>query len=246
MAKAPPAEQLRLLELQALDSRLNQLQRQAATARANPALAELSSQLEGTDSELVGTATVLSDLERELTRSEDDVQSVVNRLERDQKRLDSGTGSPKDLTALQSEVASLTKRRSDLEDIELDIMERVETAREAKQAAQHRKEDAQERLTAIEATRDAELATIDAEASSVRAQRGDLAATFDAGLLALYEKTLARRGVGAARLFHGTSEGSGMQLSPGDLADLRKAADDDIVFCPDSGAILVRSAEWGN
>lgn len=246
MAKAPPAEQLRLLELQALDSRLNQLQRQAATARANPALAELSSQLDGTDGDLVRAETALLDLERELTRSEDDVQSVVNRLERDQKRLDSGTGSPKDLMALQSEVASLTKRRADLEDVELDIMERVETARGAKQSAQQLKDDARERLAAIEATRDAELATIAAEADSVKAKRTELAATFEAGLLALYEKTLARRGVGAARLFHGTSEGSGMQLSPGDLADLRKAAEDDLVFCPDSGAILVRSAEWGN
>lgn len=246
MAKAPPAEQLRLLELQALDSRLNQLQRQAATARANPAIAELSSQLEGTDGDLVRAETALLDLERELTRSEDDVQSVVNRLERDQKRLDSGTGSPKDLIALQSEVASLNKRRSDLEDVELDIMERVETARGAKQSAQQLKDDARERLAAIEATRDAELATIAAEADSVKAKRDDLAATFEASLLALYEKTLARRGVGAARLFHGTSEGSGMQLSPGDLADLRKAAEDDLVFCPDSGAILVRSAEWGN
>lgn len=246
MAKAPPAEQLRLLELQALDSRLNQLQRQAATARANPAIAELSSQLEGTDGDLVRAETALLDLERELTRSEDDVQSVVNRLERDQKRLDSGTGSPKDLIALQSEVASLSKRRSDLEDVELDIMERVETARGAKQSAQQLKDDARERLAAIEATRDAELATIAAEADSVKAKRDDLAATFEASLLALYEKTLARRGVGAARLFHGTSEGSGMQLSPGDLADLRKAAEDDLVFCPDSGAILVRSAEWGN
>lgn len=246
MAKAAPAEQLRLLELQALDSRLNQLQRQAATARANPALAELATQLEGTDSELVATATVLSDLERDLTRAEDDVQSVVNRLERDQKRLDSGSGSPKDLTALQSEIASLTKRRSDLEDVELDIMERVDAARAAKEAAQQRKVEAQERLTAIEATRDTELATIETEAGSVGTQRSELAGTFDAGLLALYEKTLARRGVGAARLFHGTSEGSGMQLSPGDLAELKKAAEDDIVFCPDSGAILVRSAEWGN
>ena len=51
-------------------------------------------------------------------------------------------------------------------------------------------------------------------------------------------------GVGAARLFHGKSEGSGMMLSPGDLAEVKAAADDDIVFCPDSGCILVRSAEW--
>jgi len=70
------------------------------------------------------------------------------------------------------------------------------------------------------------------------------AEALDAGMLAVYEKTIARRGVGAARLFHGKSEGSGMMLSPGDLAEVKAAADDDIVFCPDSGCILVRSAEW--
>ena len=78
----------------------------------------------------------------------------------------------------------------------------------------------------------------------VRGQRDEFAAGLDAGMLAVYEKTLAKRGVGAARLFHGTSEGSGMQLSPGDLAEIKAAAEDDIVFCPDSGCILVRSAEW--
>ena len=67
---------------------------------------------------------------------------------------------------------------------------------------------------------------------------------LDAGMVAVYDKTLAKRGVGAARLFHGTSEASGMKLSPGDLADIKSAAADDLVFCPDSGAILVRSDEW--
>jgi predicted nucleic acid-binding Zn-ribbon protein len=35
-----------------------------------------------------------------------------------------------------------------------------------------------------------------------------------------------------------------MHLSPGDLAEIKAAAEDDIVFCPDSGCILVRSSEW--
>jgi predicted nucleic acid-binding Zn-ribbon protein len=89
-----------------------------------------------------------------------------------------------------------------------------------------------------------QIGEVEAEKQAVQAQRVELAASFDAGLLGLYERTLAKRGVGAARLFHGTSEGSGMQLSPGDLADIRKAAEDEIVFCPDSGCILVRSPEW--
>ena len=246
MAKAPQAEQLRLLDLQANDSKLNQLQRQAAVARANPELAELAAQVATADSKLVAAATALGDAERDLKRAEDDVQAVVARLERDEQRLNSGTGTSKDLTALQSEVASLGRRRSDLEDIELEVMERVESARSAHQEAQQNTDSVRERLRELERVRDEELARIDAERAGVQAAREELAGTFEPALLGIYEKTLAKRGVGAARLFHGRSEGSGMQLSPGDLADIARAAEDDIVFCPDSGCILVRSAEWEN
>lgn len=246
MAKAPQAEQLRLLDLQAKDSKLNQLQRQAATVRANPELAALAGQVAAAESELVTAATNLGDAERDLKRAEDDVQSVVTRLERDEQRLNSGTGSSKDLTALQSEVASLTRRRSDLEDIELEVMERVETARTARDDARKRSDAVQARLRELENARDEELGGIDAERAQVQAARDELAASFEPALLAIYEKTLAKRGVGAARLFHGRSEGSGMELSPGDLADISRAAEDDVVFCPDSGCILVRSAEWGS
>lgn len=246
MAKAPQAEQLRLLDLQANDSKLNQLKRQAAAARANPELSEVASRVAAADSEVVTAGTALADAERDLTRAEDDVQAVVSRLERDEQRLNSGTGTSKDLTALQSEVASLSKRRSDLEDIELEVMERVESARTAQEEAKSRVESVRTQLRELENTRDEELGRIEQERVGVQASRNELAGSFDPALLATYEKTLAKRGVGAARLFHGTSEGSGMQLSPGDLADISRASDDDIVFCPDSGCILVRSVEWGN
>ncbi|MHA7284321.1 zinc ribbon domain-containing protein [Arthrobacter sp. TMS2-4] len=246
MAKAAPEEQLRLLDLQALDSTLNKLARQAAAARSNPEIGIVAGRVAEVDGELVRATTELGDLQRELTRSEDEVQSVVDRLERDEKRLNSGTGTSKDLTALQHEVATLTKRRSDLEDVELDVMERVDTAKAAQAEVQGRTDGVRAELKALEDARDAELADVDAQRARVQVQRDELAATFDAGLLAIYDRILARRGVGAARLFHGKSEGSGMQLSPGDLADISAAAPDDIVLCPDSGCILVRSSDWGN
>ncbi|MEG9248525.1 DNA-binding protein [Arthrobacter sp. Soc17.1.1.1] len=245
MAKAAPEEQLRLLDLQALDSTLNKLSRQAVAARGNPALGAVAARVAEVDAELVRATTELGDLERELTRAEDEVQSVVNRLERDEKRLNSGTGTSKDLTALQHEVASLTKRRSDLEDVELDVMERVEAARAARAEVQERTNAVRAELRGLEEARDLELADIDVQRVDVQARRNDLASTFDTALLAVYERILVKRGVGAARLFHGKSEGSGMQLSPGDLRDIADAAPDDVVLCPDSGCILVRSSDWG-
>ena len=158
-----------------------------------------------------------------------------------------------ELQGLDAKLKSLANRRrslendprsKDLEDIELEVMERLDSLRARQAAQQGIVDDIQGSFGTIRAELDAELAEVEAEASGLRTRRAEFAAGLDAGLLAVYEKTLAKRGVGAARLFHGTSEASGMKLSPGDLAEIKAAAADDIVFCPDSGAILVRSEEW--
>ena len=244
MAKAAPAEQLKLLELQGLDARLKSLANRRRTIESDPRISDLEAALSVANGELGAAKMAVHDAEAELKRSEADVEQVASRIERDEARLNSGTGLSKDLVALQSDIASLNKRRSALEDVELEVMERLEGLRERQAAQQQIVDDVQGSFGVIRAELDAALAEIAAEAAEVGGKRSEFAAGLDAGLLAVYEKTLAKRGVGAARLFHGKSEGSGMQLSPGDLAEIKAAAEDDVVFCPDSGCILVRSAEW--
>lgn len=244
MAKAAPAEQLKLLELQGLDARLKSLSNRRRIIESDPRISDLEAALSVANGELGAAKMAVHDAEAELKRSEADVEQVASRIERDEARLNSGTGLSKDLVALQSDIASLNKRRSALEDVELEVMERLEGLRERQAAQQQIVDDVQGSFGVIRAELDAALAEIAAEAREVGGKRSEFAAGLDAGLLAVYEKTLAKRGVGAARLFHGKSEGSGMQLSPGDLAEIKAAAEDDVVFCPDSGCILVRSAEW--
>lgn len=246
MVKAPAAEQLKLLDLQAIDSKLTSLKRRTRNVTENPEIASVAGKLAAANSQLVTSDTDVSDATRALARAEEDVATVVTRLERNQSRLESGAGNPKDLSAMQHEVESLKKRRIDLEDAELEVMERLESGRTQQGRDQDVVEAITKELTALEQKRDAELAEIEAERNDLLRQRDECAATFDSPLLAVYEKSMAHRGIGAARLFHGRSEGSGMQLSPGDLADIRKANPDDVVMCPDSGCILVRSEDWGN
>ena len=244
MAKAAPAEQLKLLELQGLDASLKALATRRRTLENDPRIKDLEAALSVANGELGAAKVAVHDAEAELKRAEADVEQVASRIERDEARLNSGTGLSKDLVALQKDIASLTRRRSDLEDVELEVLERLDTLRERQATQQRIVDDIQGSFAGIRGELDAALAEVDAEARGVQDRRNEFARGLDAGLLAVYEKTLARRGVGAARLFHGTSEASGMKLSPGDLAEIKAAAADDVVFCPDSGAILVRSDEW--
>ncbi|WP_045731700.1 zinc ribbon domain-containing protein [Pseudarthrobacter chlorophenolicus] len=244
MAKAAPAEQIKLLDLQGLDAKLKALASRRRSLENDPRIKDLEAALSVASGELGAAKVAVHDAEAELKRAEADVEQVATRIERDEARLNSGTGLSKDLVALQKDIASLNKRRSDLEDVELEVLERLDTLRERQAAQQQIVDDIQGSFGSIRAELDRELASVDAEAADVRGKRSEFAAGLDAGMLAIYEKTLAKRGVGAARLFHGTSEASGMKLSPGDLAEITAASGDDIVFCPDSGAILVRSEEW--
>ncbi|MHA7304019.1 zinc ribbon domain-containing protein [Arthrobacter sp. TMN-49] len=244
MAKAAPAEQMRLLDIQVLDGKLRALDVQAKTLKEDPRLPDLHAGVTVAKSDLVVLDTALSDAHRALTKSEDDVAAVVARIERDDAKLNSGTGLSKDLMALQSELVSLNKRRGELEDTELERMEAYEQVTAQQGAQRALVEQMQSVLDEVLDEVRSKLGALKMERDATLAERAELTATFAPELLAIYERSLAKYGVGAARLFHGKSEGSGMQLSAGDLVDIKKAPPETIVFCPDSGAILVRSDEW--
>ena len=116
--KASPEAQLRLLELADLDAELSRLEHRR---RGLPEHAELD-QLGQRDAQLrdalASLDAELGDLRRAQVKAEADVEQVRTRIDRDRQRLDAGqVSSPRDLENLQSEIASLVRRQSDLEEI---------------------------------------------------------------------------------------------------------------------------------
>jgi predicted nucleic acid-binding Zn-ribbon protein len=244
--KAEPARQLRLLDLQAIDTRLDQL----AHARARlPQLAELAD-LEGKarllDDQLVRSRTELADVQREVAKSEADVQLVRDRAARDRARLDAGTGTAKDLQAIQHELSSLARRQSELEDIELEVMERAEAAEHDVAELERGRSELTGRISALEAARDAELARLDAEAEQVGGPRTSVVAEVGEDLVALYEKIRASSGgSGAAPLRQRRCGGCQLELNPVEIERLRAAAEDEVLRCEECRRILVRTPESG-
>ncbi len=93
------------------------------------ALQQLAKERAAVDRELVAVETEVSDLQREQKKADADVEQVRARRTRDQERLDGGrVSTPKELEGLQHEIVSLDRRIADLEDAELEVMERLETA----------------------------------------------------------------------------------------------------------------------
>jgi uncharacterized protein len=245
--KAAPADQLRLLDVQVLDSAIDRLAHRRTTLPELATIDSLQARTDQITDDIVRAETEDSDLGREQTRVDADVEMVRGRMERDQKRLDDGqVGSPRELENLQSEIESLHRRQSDLEDAELEVMEQREEIQGRLKTLRADHEEVSESLAAAERQRDATWADIDAEAVESKAHRAEIAATLPEGLLALYEKLRASSGgIGAAALHRGRCEGCHLQLNTTDLNRLRDAPDDDVVRCEECRRILIRTDESG-
>ena len=243
MPTAPAADQVRLLAVQELDLRLQQAHHKRDSLPVLAAIAALDAEAAELGDQIVALSTDAGDIRREVTKAEDDVQTVRARAERDRAKLDSGNASAKDLQALASEVQALAKRQGDLEDVELEAMERLEAADEVLATAKARAAEIGAALVVAARERDAAFATIDAEIAGLAAERAGAAAGIDAGLADLYEKLRASHGgIGAALLKGAQCQGCHMNVNPGDLASMNAASADEVRRCEECGRILVRVA----
>jgi predicted nucleic acid-binding Zn-ribbon protein len=244
--RADPEVQLRLLDLQALDTKLGQL---AHRRRGVPQIAELV-ELEKRAAELrdreVALRTAVSDLEREQAKADADVVQVRERISRDRGMLEAGNvASARQLEDLQREIASLTKRVADLEDAELEVMEKLEDAQSRAAAVAADVAALAAQRVEAERARDAAFADVDAEVARVDVERARVVGGIPADLLVLYDRIRSDSGVGAAALHRGRCQGCQLTLTPADINRIRAAAADEVVRCEECRRILVRTAESG-
>ncbi|MFE7811749.1 zinc ribbon domain-containing protein [Streptomyces sp. NPDC057433] len=244
---AEPADQIRLLDVQDFDVRLQQLAHKRKSLPEHAEIESLTRDLAQLRDLHVAAQTEESDCAREQTKAEQDVDQVRQRAARDQKRLDSGAvSSPKDLENLQREIASLAKRQGDLEDIVLEVMERRESAQERVGELSERVTSVQSRIDDATARRDAACAEIDGEAATVTKERAVVAGSVPADLLKLYEKLREQQGgIGAAKLYARSCQGCRQELAITELSEIRRAAPDTVVRCENCRRILVRTSESG-
>ncbi|MGN7248872.1 zinc ribbon domain-containing protein [Janibacter anophelis] len=240
--KADPFVQARLLDLQALDTRLQQIDHARTRVPQIAATREAQERLQQVSDDVVRVETGLSDIRREVDRAEADVQQVRDRTARNTSRLESGQGTAKDLQALQHELESLARRQAELEDVEIEVMERQESAEARLRELTAQRDEVQAEVDALVRDRDAAVAELDAERVEVAGPRQAIVDAIDAPLVALYERIReGSGGLAAAELKHGRCGGCRLELNPVDLAAIDKAASDEVVRCEECARILVRT-----
>ena len=181
------------------------------------------------------------ELERRQTRLEEEVAAVERRIAEVDRRLYSGeVSASRELQAMAAEVDGLKRRRSDLEDQELAVMEEREPVdAEVSELEAQRTVLAERAEQMLAAIAEAE-AVIDAEVATERKARDELAGAIPAELAAQYDRLRARLGgIGAARLVNGACTGCHLALAATELDRIRRAQADTVLFCEQCGRIVV-------
>ena len=148
--------------------------------------------------------------------------------------------------SLQSEIESLHRRQGDLEEIVLELMERMETLVSRRDELSAERDSLSTETAAVAARRDTAVKEIDEQEAKAAEERDGVAAGVPADLLKLYDQIRrGNRGVGAAMLRAGQCQGCHLSLNTVDLNDIRATAPDEVVRCEECRRILVRTPESG-
>ena len=189
----------------------------------------------------IAAETELNDVKRELLRAEGDVEQIVTRINRDEARLNGGSASPKELEQLQHEVGTLGARRAELEEVELEIMMRVDAINERITVLKTEEADHAAVIADLEIRKENALAVIHADLDSVTKDRAETVQGIEKALVDLYEKIRETTGgAGAAALSAGSCTGCNLSVNAVELKRMSDLAEDEVVRCEECRCILVR------
>lgn len=243
MTKATPDEQRRLLDLQASDTAIRQLQHRRANLPEQKALDDHRALLDKVSAEHRSARDELQTVTRRQIRLEGDLAAVDARRKSDEGRMYSGViTSERELEALRSELATLKARKNELEDDLLQVMERHEELASLIQTLERRESELADGVAPLETTRDTAAADIDSDLGAQEATRARLAAEVPDGVLRQYEDLLKRKdGLAVAELQGRTCMGCHLELTISELEEAREQARQSLARCVQCGRILVRT-----
>ena len=239
--QASPEQQSLTLELQLIDNEIMQANTKLKSLPEIEQLLHIDKRIAAATEELSTVKAEADQIALELRRGEVDVETVTDRIKKDEARLSSGNATPKELEQLQHEVGTLRKRQEALEEIELEIMVRSEviTARTNTlttdlASLETLKAEINQRLTAASG----EINTV---ITTKQSDRDVVGAKIEKPLLDLYEKIRsASGGVAAAALVGNKCNGCNLAINAVEMERIKSLAKDELLRCEECRRILVR------
>lgn len=228
-----------LWELQRLLLQQRKLLADARELAKGEQLDALRDELSGLSEKLSAARLENEELRREVKRQESDLELVDKRIATDTERLQASS-NPKDIAGIQSELESLRRRKSDLEDVELELIERLEVSDAEMHSVEVEREQKEQEIGLTKEKLELQLAGLKSQNQQLISEVTSLRSSVREELLAVFEQKFVK-GLAVGRLTGSTCSACNMSLNSTAMSEVGAVAPDDLASCPECGAMLVRS-----
>lgn len=230
--------QTALLRLAEIDLEIAQIKHEITSAIESKELESLRSDLASVAGELIAARTNVENLEESQRRADDDLHLVESRIARDQERL-LQTSSPKDAQGIQSEIESLSRRKSELEDTELGVLAELEEAQKALNEISERRDQINNSMNTLQAEIQTKVDDLKSRGRKLTADKEIVVGKISADVISAYE-LLAKRQIAVGQVVNRSCSACRMGLTASAIDALSDLAEDELGYCPECQAMIVR------
>jgi predicted nucleic acid-binding Zn-ribbon protein len=230
---------LTLLQLQRVDSTIDRLQARLAHLPEQGALDALEAKAQDLDAQIAERQAVFDDVSTRQRRLDFEVDTLVQKIRAESGRLYSGVVSnAKELQDISREVEALKRRKSVLEDNDLEVMEERDGVEKELEALTSERSSLAAEIERGRLARDQAVGETGLQLTAAEAERQRWVPRVDPQLLKVYDTIRASKGgVGAAAMVDGTCQGCHMRLPAQEAERVRTAGG--LVRCDECQRILV-------
>lgn len=230
---------LQLLELQKVDSTIARLEGRRSNLPEQAELERLEESLRVAEKELAEQQAIVDEIASRQKKFDGDIELISAKIASEDVKLYSGSvASAKELAALQSEIGSLKRRKSTLEDMDLEVMEEREAAEQVQEELSTRVAEARAAVEGAVVVRDVAAGDLAKDLEEALEQRREWAPRIDPPMMEFYEELKAvREGLAVVALIGGTCQGCHIRLPAQEYERVRHS--EVIAYCDECRRVLV-------
>jgi hypothetical protein len=236
--KLDKASQSALLRLSEVDLEIAHIKQEITKNIESQELVDLRAKQSELAGALIASRTILENYESAQRRADDDLHLVEERIRKDKERL-SQSSSPKDVQGLQSEIESLERRKSDLEDAELELLAELEQAKAAMDAVASEKNANAAMLETLQESIQTKIDELKGRGRKLTADREILVSKISEEVLKKYT-ALSVRQVAVGKIENRACTACRMGLTANMIDSINDLVDDELGVCPECQAFIVR------
>jgi predicted nucleic acid-binding Zn-ribbon protein len=178
-------------------------------------------------------------IQAEKKRIESDLSLVEKRIKTDQERLNSSSNT-KDISGIQHEIDGLLQRKNMLEDTELGILNDLQEQNQVLANLQGLRSAAEQKLQQQRDELRGTLERMKADNEKLNREISSLRENTPTDLLEVFDKKLLK-GTAVGRLVRSACNACNMNLNSTAIAEISAVPLDEVAFCPECAAIVIRA-----